>query len=539
MNTLIFGHKNPDSDSILSSIALSYMKNQLGQKTEACRLGEMNEETKFILDYFGLEAPRLIDDVKVQVSDLDYICPMALKPTNSIKKAYDLMKRESLRQVAIVDDDGKFLGIVSIKDIAMSFIEEDFSKINTRTRNLLNVLGGTLIAGVEGEISGKIPKIHSYYNLAKKDVKVNETDILILPDDHEMISSVLEMNPRLLIVCGLDSLPQSMLDMVDEEKTTIIGSSKDIYATSRLLTQSNFLSHIMLTKGISKFSLNEYIEDVIEIIHEKPHVQFPIVSDDNSYIGFISRRHVMLPRRKKVILVDHNEFSQSALGIEEAEITEIVDHHKIGCIQTPVPIEFINKPVGSTCTIVYALLKENKVEISRSIAGAILSGILSDTLMLKSPTSTNLDKEYIEELSDYLGIDYKEYSMEMFKVGTSIQNLSLEEIFSKDYKEFNIESTKVGISQVFTLDFEEISQNEEAIVKHIEGINQLNKHDVTIMLVTDIVRNGSYIYYASTYNLLLSNAFECDCNQGTFIPELLSRKKQVLPKLIRSLELIK
>ncbi len=539
MKTLIFGHKNPDSDSILSSIALSYLKNKLGYETEACRLGEMNNETEFILDYFNIETPRLLEDVRVQISDLDLIRPIALKPTNSIKKAYDLMKKESLRQIAIVNELGQFQGIVSTKDIAMSFIEEDFSKINTRTRNLLNVLDGTLIAGLEGRISGKVPKIHSYYDLSKKDVKVDENDILILPDDHDMIATVLELTPRLVIACGLDSLPQSIIDKVNIEKTTLIGSSKDIYTTSRLLTQSNFLSDIMVSKGISRFALDEYIEDVIEIIHDRPHVQFPIITDDNMYVGFISRRHVMFPRRKKVILVDHNEFSQSALGIEEAEIIEIIDHHKIGCIQTPVPIQFINKPVGSTCTIIYALLKEHNIEIPKNIAGGILSGILSDTLMLKSPTSTLVDRQYIEELSSYLDIDYKDYSMEMFKAGTSIQNLSMKEIFSKDYKEFNIESTRVGISQIFTLDFEEISENEEEFVKHIESVNAQNKLDVTLMLVTDIVRNGSYIYYASKYNLLLSNAFECDCKQGTFIPELLSRKKQVLPRIIRSLEFIK
>lgn len=539
MTTLIFGHKNPDSDSILSSIALSYLKNKLGYDTEACRLGELNEETKFILNYFKLESPRLIENVRVQISDLDYIKPVALEPTNSIKKAYDLMKKESLRQIAIVNERGQFQGVVSTKDIAMSFIEEDFSRINTRTENLLNVLNGTLIAGNESRISGKIPKIHSYYSLAKKDVKIDETDILILPDDHGLIASVLEMNPRLVIVCGINSLPESILKTINIEKTTVIGSSKDIYGTSRLLTQSNFLSDIMLSKGISKFSLEEYIEDVIEIIHEKPNVQFPIVTDDNMYVGFISRKHVMRPRRKKVILVDHNEFSQSALGIEEAEIIEMIDHHKIGCIQTPIPIQFINKPVGSTCTIIYTLLKEHKVEIPKPIAGAILSGILSDTLMLKSPTSTSLDREFIEELSEYLNIDYKDYSMEMFKAGTSIQNLSMEEIFRKDYKEFNIDSARVGISQIFTLDFEEISKNEEEFVKYIESINTKNKLDVTLILVTDIVRNGSYIYYASIYSLLLSNAFECDCRQGTFIPDLLSRKKQVLPRIIRSLEFMK
>jgi len=539
MKTLIFGHKNPDSDSILSSIALAYLKNALGQEAEACRLGDLNEESKFVVDYFNLDHPRLLGDVRVQISDLNYINPPALKPNNSIKKAYDLMKQESLRQVAIVNDDNQVIGVVSTKDIAMSFIEEDFSKLNTRTENILNVLDGHLIAGPSGNISGQIPKIHSYYDLTQKDIEIDTKDILILPDDHEMIQSALEMNPRLIIICGMDRLPDNLYKKLNKSHTSVIGSSKDLYATSRLLTQSNFLSDIMLSKGLSKFALGEYVEDIIEIIHDKPHVQFPIVTEDNQYIGFISRRHVMLPSRKKVILVDHNEFSQSALGIEEAEIVEIVDHHKIGCVQTPVPIHFINKPVGSTCTIVYGLYKEYSVDLPPAMAGAILSGILSDTLMLKSPTTTDLDRKYIEELAAYLELDYRAYAMEMFKAGTSIQHLSMEEIFSKDYKEFNIESTRVGISQVFTLDFEEISENEEAFVNYISQINKNNNLDVTIMLITDIVQNGSYVYYASTYTHLVSNAFEVDSYQGIFIPELLSRKKQVLPKLIQSLEFIK
>ena len=540
MKVHIFGHRNPDSDSILSAIALVNLKKHLGTDAIGYRLGDINRETRYVLERFNLKEPKLIENVKIQLLDIEYEDTPTLCIYDSIKKAYDIMKSYKIRQLAIVNKERALQGIVSINDIAMASIEENYYNISTNMDNLLGTLSGTIINGEKGFVEGKIPIIPSYYSLLEdKNFSLEDDSIVILPDVHEMIEKAIEMKPRLVVVTAGGELPGKILKKAKKHDVSIITTPFDIYKSSKLITQSNFISSIMISKGIIRFDETEYLEDVKEAIQDKPHVQFPVVNENNVCLGFISMKHLMYPNRKRVLLVDHNEYAQTAEGIEEAEILEIVDHHKIGGLQTTSPIEFINRPVGSTCTIVYDLYIKNNIDIEENIAGALLSGILSDTLMLKSPTTTSQDIETVEKLSAYLGLDYREYSMEMFRESSRLETADPKVLLSKDYKEFKMENSSVGISQLFTLDFDEIKKLEDEIIDILAKEREKRSLDISLLLVTDIVNNGSYVYYSSKYHTLLREAFEREISQGSFLEDIVSRKKQILPKLIRTLEYIK
>jgi manganese-dependent inorganic pyrophosphatase len=309
----------------------------------------------------------------------------------------------------------------------------------------------------------------------------------------------------------------------------------DTYSTSKLIYLTNYASNIMIDQDILFFRENEYLDECKEVIRKSGHSKFPIVDEEGYYLGILGRSHIISPKKKRVILVDHNEYAQSADGIEQAEILEIIDHHKIGDISTNIPIGFRNLPVGSTNTIIYQMYKENQIKIPHPIAGIMISGIISDTLLLKSPTTTKKDVQAVEELTELLGMDLQDYAMEMFRKGTDITGLDVHEVFFNDYKEFSLEGMRVGVAQVFTLNIESVKEKTSEYLNIIEETNAQKGQFATLLIVTDIIRQGSYLFYNENRKNILEASFNKKMEQGTFIEECVSRKKQIIPALIEGI----
>jgi len=534
----VFGHKNPDTDSVASAIALSNLKKSLGYETVPCILGNINKETKYILDYLKIDYPMIIDNVKTQIKDLDYDEVKGISPKQSILYTYKLMEENKIRTLPITDKKGCLQGLVTMKDIAMGLIKGDFYHLKTSLENIASDIGGRILVSNDEEIEGRIYIISYYRDTLAQNEILTKDSIVIVGDRYDIIDYAIDCGVKLLIITGSENIPYKYVEKAQGKKVNLIVVNTDTYTISKLINQCNYVSSIMMDKNIAKFNENEYLEDVKEELANNKHSYYPIVNDDNTFLGFISRRHLLKPKKKRVILVDHNEYSQSALGLNEADILEIVDHHKIGDISTLAPISFRNVPVGSTCTIVFQMYKEHNVEIDEKMAGILISGIISDTLLLKSPTTTEFDKLAVDELNSIIDIDINDFAMKMFKAGTSLEGQSIEEIFYKDFKEFNAWGNKIGIGQVFTLDIEDVLNRKEEFLDFINGMHENKDYYVTLLLITDILKNGSYILFKSNNNNIISKAFDIESHQGIFVEDVVSRKKQVIPKLVEAINMI-
>lgn len=539
METFIFGHKNPDTDSIASSIALSRLKNKQGDHTIPCRLGEVSKESKFVLDYFKLNEPTFIENVKIQISDLDYEKPPCITQQTSIMTAFQIMELNNLKALPIVEENDKLIGMVTMKDIAMSLIKGDIYRLKTSLKNVVeNLEGQVLRASEDEEIEGNISVIAFHSGTIKGSDIIDENSVIIVGNRYGIIEHAINKRVKLIIITGEEKIPERYFEEASEKGVNIICTHKDTYTVSKLIHQTNYVASIMAS-DVVKFEASEYLEDVKEEMRTKVHSSYPVVDDQDIFLGFLARKHVLNPGRKKVIIVDHNEYGQSAEGLDEANILEIVDHHKIGDISTSKPISFRNMPVGSTCTIVYLMYKESGIVIDPEIAGLMLSGIISDTLLLKSPTTTNQDRMALKDLNEIVKLDIKDYAMKMFKQGTSLEGQSIKEIFYKDFKEFTLEGQRAGVSQIFTLDIEDIHNREEEFIEMIGKVNDYQNHAITLMVVTDILKNGSYLYYKCHRNAIINVAFGVEATQGVFVKDIVSRKKQVLPKLIQGIRILK
>ncbi|AKL97153.1 inorganic pyrophosphatase/exopolyphosphatase [Clostridium aceticum] len=537
MSIFVFGHKNPDTDSVSSAIAFSHLKNKLGFDTIPCVLGEVNKETSYVLNYFGLPTPKLIDNVKVQVKDLKYSFDEGVSGDNCILSIYKLMEKEQLQTVAVVDENHKLLGIVSMKDIAMGLIKGDFYHLQSSLENLVAALKGEVLTGDRDYFDGKISVITYYYKTIAG--SLGEEDIIIVGDTYDVIESAIQSKVQLIVITGGKVLPEKYIAMAQEKKVTLLSVPMDTYYVSKVINQCNDVSTIMRTKNIIKFYEEDYLEEIKEEIINTHFRNYPIVDHQNTFLGFINKKHILNPQRKKTILVDHNEYRQSAEGLEESEILEIVDHHKLGDISTSMPINFRNNAVGSTCTIVYWMFRDFNIEIHKAMAGVLMAGIISDTLLFKSPTTTDMDRRAVEELNKILHMDIETFAMEMFKTGTSLEGQSIEQIFYKDFKEFNLETYKTGISQVFTLDIEDVFNRKDSFIDFMERTHKNNNYDITLLLITDILKEGSYILFQCKNNHLISSAFHVEGLQGIFVENIVSRKKQVIPRLLEAIHLIK
>lgn len=537
MKTIIFGHKNPDTDTMASAIALSYLKNRTGYDTIPVILGELNNESKFVLKYFNIPEPELIDNVKIQVMDLNYERIEPIPPQTSIHQAYKIMDENNIKTLPIVDEQKHLLGIITMKDIAMGLIKGDFYTLNTNLDNIVRDLDGQILAKGSDKVNGRIRVLALYEDSIRGILR--KGDIVIVGDRYAVIEEAIKSDVQLILITGNKEIPKKYVDEAKAKSISIVKVPMDTYTVSKLICQCNTVESIMKTKNIIRFHETEYLDEVQEEMINTNYRYYPVIDKNHVFLGLIGRKHIMSPNKKKVILVDHNEYDQSAEGLQEAEILEIIDHHKIGDISTSMPISFRNMPVGSTCTIIYNMYKEKGVDIPYDMAGLMLSGIISDTLFFKSPTTTVKDRQAVYELNEIVKLDLESYSMDMFKAGTSLEGYSIEEIFYRDFKDFHMELGKVGIGQVFTLDIDSVFSRKDEFINFMDKVYTDKGYYLTLLMITDIIKEGSYLLYRSANSSIIPLSFNVEACQGTFVKDLVSRKKQVIPRIAEAMRMLK
>ena len=533
----VFGHQRPDTDAITGAITLSYLKNKLGMDTEPRALGHVNDETKYVLDYFKVKEPRYLNDVRLQIRDVNYHKGYMMNEKCTIKEVYDFFIEKGITGVPIVDKNDYCLGIVTLKDIAKELINGNINKLDSTYENILKTLGGEEITKFDDEIDGNLIvasyKSQTFFN----NIALTNQDILLVGDRHQIHEYAISSKVKLLIVTGNLEIDEQHIKLAKDNKVNIIRTSLDTFNASKMIGLSNEIRTILHDNFIS-FKEKDFYDDFVEETKKLKHNNYPVVDSNNKCLGLIRITDIIEKNEKKVILVDHQEFEQSAPGIEEAEIIEIVDHHKISNVSTKLPINFRNMAVGSSNTIIHELYKENNIDIPNDMAGLMLSGILSDTLILQSPTTTELDRKVVEELSNKLNIDYKEYAINMFKAGTSLKGKTKEEIITTDLKTFTSSTdVKFAVAQIFTLDIDSINNEIEDYINELERINESLGCKFTMMCITDVIKNGSYVLYTSEASEILENGFKVSpFNQMTYIDGLASRKKQMVPVILEELE---
>ena len=535
--TYIFGHRKPDTDSVMSAISLSYLKNVLGENTEPRILGVVNKETAFALNYFNLNTPQYLNDVKLQLKDVNYHRGFVIKENDSIYNGYQYMLREGLTGLPVVKADGTFKGLITIKDLSHIVVNENIDDLYTSYDNLLEVLKAKPILRYNDEIIGK-SLIAAYRSTTfMENVKLEKNMILIVGDRHSIIEYAVESGIKLLIISSDSEIKEKHIEIAKKNKVNIMKTTYDSYHIAKLLTLTNYIKTMIRSYNPTKFENTEFIDNVNEINNKLKHTNYPIVDKRNKCLGLLRITDLTEKTPKKVILVDHNDKLQSVEGLDEAQILEIIDHHNLGNITTNAPINFRNMAVGSTCTIVYTLFKERKVDIPKDIAGALLSGILSDTLILKSPTATTKDIIAVQELAEIADVNYKDYGMEMLKAGTSLDNMTKEDVLYNDFKMYTINEKSFAIGQFFTMNFDEIERELNEYIEVLDKVSEANNYSLVALFVTDIVRNGSYVIYNKKGEDIMSLAYEKEnISQGHFIKNCVSRKKHVVPLIMDILE---
>ena len=531
--TYIFGHKNPDTDAVTSAIALSYLKNKQGQNTKPVILDSLNTETEFVLKNFGIKVPEFINDVKLKIEDIEYYKDYYVKESVSILKAYEFIREKNVTAIPVIAENKKLLGLITLKTIANELISGNFNKVITSYDNIVETLKGKEIYKCEEEISGNILVAAYGSNTILSDIKLDTETILIVGNRSRVVDYALNSKVKLLIAIGGQQLTEEQLKLAKENCVNVISTDYDSFHTAKLIGLSGYVRNLLNNARIESVNKKDYYDTLIDISSKQGYNNYPVVDEKGKCDCLIRMTDIKQKNRQKVILVDHNELEQSATGLEEAEIVEIVDHHKIGDLTTSQPINFRNMGVGSTNTIVYLMYQEARVEIPKDIAGIMYSGIISDTLNFTSPTTTQVDKEVANNLADIAGLNRKKYAMEMFRAGTNIFGKTAEEVINGDLKVFSIDGEKVGISQVFTLSADEILSEKEKYIEAMEKIKEAKGYSFIVMYLTDIIKKGSYMIYCENAEEKLQDAMELNqIYQGVYIDGLLSRKKQIVPKLM-------
>ncbi len=535
----VFGHKKPDTDSVAAAITASYYINETHKNMKASPrvLGHLNNETKFILNYFNVPSPKYLNDVRLQIRDVNFKKNFYLEKHHSIMECYNYMLNNNTSGVPIVDNERNLLGIVTLKEIAKELITGNFDYLHTSYDNLLKTLNAREVLRFDDEIDANIMAASFRSTTFLNNIELDNNTALIVGDRHSIIEYAIASKVKLIIVVGNGEIKLSHLKVAKENKVNIIKTPLSTFEVTKLINMSNYIDTLNIGPSAVTFNLFDYLSDFNEIANRVRHTNYPIVDKDNKCLGMLRINDIVDKKRKKVILVDHNEESQSVDGLDEAEIIEVIDHHRLGTIATTLPINFRNMAVGSTNTILYLMYKERNIEIPRHIAGLMLSAIISDTLLLKSPTTTKIDREAVLALANYLEIDYKEYGIKMFEAGSELKDKTKEEIIYHDFKLFHVEDKQIGIGQIFTTSFNYVEKDILEYQKLLDNISLNNNYIVVALFITDIIKNGSYIIYNSKAEKIMSEAFDLDnIKQGIFLKDIVSRKKQMIPQMIEVLE---
>ena len=528
----IFGHRNPDTDSVTAAITLSYLKRKQGMNAIPVVLSSISRETSYALNYFNVKEPMFLNDIKLKVKDLEYSKNYMVTESTSIYDSYKKMVKEGISKIPVVDKNKKILGIVSMKDIAKDCLSGNYSKIESNYQNIINTIDGEPILKYDNIIKGNliIPGYRSTTFL--NDIKLTKKDILIANNRYSIIEYAILSKVKLLIITnGVDIKPEH-LEIARNNKVNIIRTSHASLETIKKINFCNNVKTIINTTKVHVVNEDEDLSDFINSAAKTKYTYYPIVDKERKCLGIVKFADVGYHNRKKVILVDHNSYEQSVIGLNEAEILEIIDHHNISNIGTTSPINFRNMPVGSTNTIIYLMYKENKIKIPKDMAGLMLSGILSDTLILNSPTTTIIDKDAVNVLAKIAGVDYKKYGFDMLSYGTKLINKTKEEILYTDFKKYPTEEGKIGLGQIYTTNILDIENEREEYLEMLNNISKNNEYKFVALFVTDIIKNGTYVYFSDEAEQILTTAFGTEIQQGTYLPGILSRKLQILPQIL-------
>lgn len=541
--TYVIGHKNPDTDSICSAIAYARLKKEItGERYSARRAGQINEETQYVLKRFQMRAPKLLPDVKLQLQDAEINKIEGCGPNVSIKRAWELLKKQKMKTLPILEND-ELLGIITAGDIASSYMDIYDNTIlagaKTQYSNIIDTLDGTLITGDP----------EKYFTKGKVSIGASSPDLMtefIAPDDlvilgnrYESHSCAIDINVNCIIVCQNAVVSEVLVRRAESQGIVIIQTPYDTFNVARLINQSIPVKHFMTPKDqLCKFYIDDYIDDIREVITKRTFREFPILNKQGKLQGFVSRRRVMNVSKKQVILVDHNERSQAVDGLEEAEIMEIIDHHRLGNIETAGPVYFRNQPVGCTATIVYQMYQEHGVEITPQYAGILCSAIISDTLMFRSPTCTAIDISTAEHLAQIADVNMEELSAAMFKAGSNLEGKTPKELFYRDFKQFRVGDMQFGVGQINSMDAEEIKKMKEMLKDYLQKALRDNRVDMIFFMLTNIMTESSEILCCGqNAKQIVIEAFDLpEDSEEIILKKVVSRKKQVVPLLMSTLQ---
>ena len=541
--TLVIGHRNPDTDSICSAICYASLKRKLtGKDYEPCRAGNVNPETQFVLDFFQVEAPRLVESVKTQVKDIEIRKTKGVDRGISLKTAWSLMQENNVVTIPCVTEEGVLEGVITIGDITKSYMNlydsSIISKANTKYSNILDTLEGSIVVGDADAYFDKGKVLIAAANPDLMENYIEKHDLVILGNRYESQLCAIEMEAGCIIVCEGAGVSLTIRKLAQERGCTVITTPYDTYTTARLINQSMPISYFMTMENIIGFSDEDPIDDIRDIMANKRHRDFPILDSDGKYLGMISRRNLLGAKGKHIILVDHNERTQAVEGIETADIREIIDHHRLGTVQTMSPVFFRNQPLGCTATIIYQMYQEQKVAIDKKVAGLLCSAILSDTLMYRSPTCTPLDKAVAEELAQIADINIEEHAKAMFQAGSDFGSKTPEEIFYQDFKTFSQDGVEFGVGQLSAMTQEELEQVRDKLLPYLRDVLVERKIEMVFVMLTNIIEETTYLICAGEKaDDLVEKAYHVH-KEGDYhvLKGVVSRKKQLIPMFMSAMQ---
>ena len=540
----VIGHKNPDTDSICSAIAYADIKNRTEENPvyEAKRAGQINEETLYVLKRFQMNTPGYMPNVGTRVKDMDVRKVGGVDSKISLKKAWTLMRNENVFTLPILNQNQELEGLITTNDITESYMDvynnAALSEARTPYRNILETVDGTMIVGNEHAhfTDGKVLIAASSPEVMEQSVEQN--DLVILGNRYEAQLCAIEMGASCIIVCMGVPISKTIRRLAEERECFVISSPHDTYTVARLINQSMPVKHFMTSENLVKFSIDDYTDDIKEVMAKLRHRDFPVLNKHGKYVGMVSRRNLLGIKRRQLCLVDHNEISQAVDNIESAEILEIIDHHRIGSLQTMAPVYFRNQPVGCTATILYQVYQEKNLTIEPNIAGLLCSAILSDTLMFRSPTCTPLDRTAAEELAQIAGLDIREYATEMFRSSSCLRDRSMDELFHMDFKYFQVQNKKIAISQITSVSENELNGIRDKMLDYMEDYLKTSGRSMQFVMLTDIIEEKTELLYVGRgAKNLVHTAFRKECGEHSVVlPGVVSRKKQMVTPLLSAME---
>ena len=547
--TIVIGHKNPDTDSICSAICYANLKRCVtGENYQPGRAGAVNEETQFVLKHFNVEAPEIIENVKTQVRDIEIRETAGVKKNLSLKKAWNIMQEANVVTIPAVTEEGLLEGLITVGDIAKSYMNvydsSILSKANTQYANIVETLEGAMIVGDETSYFSEGKVLIAAANPDMMEYYISRGDLVILGNRYESQLCAIEMDAACIIVCEGAAVSMTIKKLAQEHGCTVMTTPYDTFTAARLVNQSMPISYFMKTEALITFEMDDYIDDIKDVMASKRHRDFPILDKNGRYRGMISRRNLLGAKGKCIILVDHNEKSQAVEGMESAEILEIIDHHRLGTVETIAPVFFRNQPVGCTATIVYQMYQENRVEIEPWIAGLLCSAIISDTLLFRSPTCTDVDKRAALHLAEIAGVEVESYAASMFAAGSNLKGKTDVEIFYQDFKKFSVGKVSFGVGQISSLNAGELEELKDRMLPYMAKAREEHGMDMMFFMLTNILTESTELLCEGQgAEQLIAGAFRTYSEEGAGVkdhvvslPGVVSRKKQLIPGIMLAVQ---